>query len=1236
MVGSKIAPADLQAGTCLQRGQSIVGKITACQQQDTPDNPPCLLFTVQTKNSRLMDTGSSGQQNVVDLFTYDIQLYPSMWHPYKAAPLAKKDRTSVKRLLSREVGELRAIAKEKDATIFMVGGMQIRGVLQKSREGALGTEWSVVLRAIGQMQVLKPGRRNGYILKDDPTLPMERFNATETLPSLSRPPAPLARPPDAQTISHHTAASSNTSQSVPTKRVSEWSIPSVKKGRSDFDGQIASGPSRPGSSSTSARSSSSASASAANSVSMRPGGETVALDASPMLELHPDEAEISERLHEDGFPRLRDPLLTPNTYTNLNSLVNGKVVSVIAYISDTDIPKPTSGRDASFTIHLLDATSKPNPDDPTTRSFTSCTIFRPDVAQFEIFQPGAVILLRNVTVQLQPDRNDLLKLRASSGDGKGKGVVIYKGGEEFVFEERTLVGQILEGEKRRMKAMFEWGKRLVKPATKKAPIGEAIQLRPEFASGVNSSGPSVYKSRNKRLLSDIKLGEYIDATVKILHKEIDFKKTIEYYCSDGTEAQHGGYNRNYQNRLFNLPHNAVYVINVPDAHQVEGLEHLEAGNVVTLENVHLTRHRRDGNMVYTWEWKEAGAEDDPMRVKGVKLVRGEMARAVEKRIAALGGDVVVRDVSESKVDDMGAGTGSNIAASGVRNSEMSETASASAPAPAHVSEYRRKRMKPLRDVDIRDYVDATVEILHIDPSSRELYVSDGTVADRPAGTLNFNYNNATFGLPHNAVYVFKVPDWNLAIRGSSNLRVGNVVFLANVNCREHPHGAYAYSWEWREQEVKGRVIEAKGVELVDGNQAKAVKDRIATLREEHKLAAGNGSRGDGGYSFNPVPRRKRRPLREIDVGEYADATVQILEIDEDRFAQTVQLYVSDGTEANRAEPNRNYFGKTFDLPHNAVYVIEIHNLEDAEGSGLVKLGEVVTLPNVHCKEEYRYSWEWKEQQVRGENFRAKRVGRVMEDEARDVIQRIALLRAGTARGQTHHFTSKCPPIHQPAIAVTASPRFNDSQTHILPRDCSHILHTVFRHPVDHPISSLRGIMSTQSKIHETPPRRTIAWAVKVNDENGESGDVLVGAWCNACKQWLGSAEKFLEEQGEGYGKALGCNTCGEGAVEWRYRFWITLSEGSTELAVFCGHEAESYLPSLPPYSPSTNPNDIRRTVNRLVEISAEVTDIILGTTKVSSSKEQRVTPWIDWTVEPYLEKNGRVSAWAVFGMTRGR
>ncbi|ODO01760.1 hypothetical protein I350_06589 [Cryptococcus amylolentus CBS 6273] len=1245
MVGTRTVPADLKAGALLPRGRSITGKVTAFQYHDTPNKPSCLLFTVETRSSHPPNPNGNGHPSKVDVIRYDIQLYPSKWHPYSQAPQSKRECSSVRKLLFNGHDELKAIGGEKEATVFMVGGLQVRSVLQTPREGASGTEWAVILRGIGRMQILKPGNRNGYIFKDDPTLPMERFNATEALPVPSRSPAKSANASALQITSNPTVLSTNASQALTKKRVSEWGVPSVKKVRTEQDGPAVSGPSRLGSTSTLPNPPPNVNTSPAgaplspvtNSVSMRPEGSTAAA-ASPLFELHPAEAEISERLQKAGLPGLREPI---PQYTNLQNLVNGRMVNIIAYIHDCNVAKPGTSWDSNFTIHLLDATSKPHPDDPTERSFSSCTLFRPKVSQFDMFQRGTVLLLRNATVQLQPDTRDILKLKAASGDGNGKGSVVYKGEDEFVFEDKKLLAHVSEVEKERMKAMFEWGKRCLTPPSQKPVMGQAIQLKPDFATGPTLNGPSTSKSKKLRSLSDIKPGEYGDATVKILRKEIDFKTTVEYYCTDGTEAQHGGFNRNYRGLLFSLPHNAVYVINVPNASEVGGFEHMEDGNVVTLENVHATRHRKDGSIVYTWEWKEAGADDDSMRAKVAKLERGEVAQAVERRIVALGGDVVVKEEPTSKIEIAGAGsTGSVVGEdSGASANSSSRVAAASAPIPV-LSEYQRKRRKPLKDADVRDYIDATVEILHIDPISKELYVSDGTVADRPSSVPNRNYSNATFGLPHNAVYVFDIPDSHRAIWGASNLRIGNVVGLPNVNCRLHPSDAsFAFSWEWREQTVPGRTIEAKSVELVTGNRAKIVKDRIAALREQHKLVAGDGAQGDNGPFYRGGSKRKRRPLREIEVGDYVDATVQILDIDQSAFGEAAQLYVSDGTEADRAETSRNYFGKTFGLPHNAVYVIDVHDLKDVQGSGLIKTGDVVTLPNVHCKDGYRYSWEWKAQEVRGETYRAKSVMRAMEHEARDVLQRIASLKTGNQYSPAQNPAQSTADlsrqsIHQPSNAVAATTRYNDSSTHILPRDCSPAFHTLFRHPSEYPISSLRRIASTNSKVNETPPRRTIAWAGKIYDRDGGGGSVCVWAWCKSCKQWIGNAESVLREQ-EKTEKAVGCRECGEGAVEWKYRFWVTLCEGDTELTVFCGHEAESYLPFLPPYNLSTNPNDTRRTLGRLTEIDAEVTDLIMGAPKLSSGKQQRERPWIDWTVEPFRERNGRVTAWAVFGMTRG-
>lgn len=84
---------------------------------------------------------------------------------------------------------------------------------------------------------------------------------------------------------------------------------------------------------------------------------------------------------------------------------------------------------------------------------------------------------------------------------------------------------------------------------------------------------------------------------------------------------------------------------------------------------------------------------------------------------------------------------------------------------------------------------------------------------------------------------------------------------------------------------------------------------------------------------------------------------------------------------------------------------------------------------------------------------------------------------------------------------------------------------------------------------------------------------------------------------------------------------------------------ERFLPSLPPISSSTNPNDIRKTGIQIAGVNKKVHEILQG----GSMDGIRPRPWIDWTLQSSIVhppkghvglrgENG-IAVYRAFGMT---
>ena len=106
----------------------------------------------------------------------------------------------------------------------------------------------------------------------------------------------------------------------------------------------------------------------------------------------------------------------------------------------------------------------------------------------------------------------------------------------------------------------------------------------------------------------------------------------------------------------------------------------------------------------------------------------------------------------------------------------------------------------------------------------------------------------------------------------------------------------------------------------------------------------------------------------------------------------------------------------------------------------------------------------------------------------------------------------------------------------------------------------------------------------------------------------------LTEGSFGNAYCQSCNDIDLNRAELRYRFIAILEQGDHTLPVIIADEdAAEFLPPLPPLSSSTNPNDLRKTQQRIKEASAQVLDILLG----ARQDGERPRPIIQFAVEMY-------------------
>jgi len=96
-----------------------------------------------------------------------------------------------------------------------------------------------------------------------------------------------------------------------------------------------------------------------------------------------------------------------------------------------------------------------------------------------------------------------------------------------------------------------------------------------------------------------------------------------------------------------------------------------------------------------------------------------------------------------------------------------------------------------------------------------------------------------------------------------------------------------------------------------------------------------------------------------------------------------------------------------------------------------------------------------------------------------------------------------------------------------------------------------------------------------------------------------------------------CNDIDLNRAELRYRFVAILEQEDHDLPVIVADEdAVAFLPPLPPLSTAGNPNDHRRTQQRIREASAQALDVLLG----AKQDGERPRPIVDFSLETYEVK----------------
>ena len=204
-----------------------------------------------------------------------------------------------------------------------------------------------------------------------------------------------------------------------------------------------------------------------------------------------------------------------------------------------------------------------------------------------------------------------------------------------------------------------------------------------------------------------------------------------------------------------------------------------------------------------------------------------------------------------------------------------------------------------------------------------------------------------------------------------------------------------------------------------------------------------------------------------------------------------------------------------------------------------------------------------------------------------------------------------PPAHR-SVQLQTLP--SDVKSVSGPQVAVHVA-TTFNDPIEHPFSPLSALT-----VNTTVPNRFRVEARVVSiHPRGMAGSVaLVQHHCIKCRrQYVESTScRIYQLIGSSFSSTY-CQSCNDidlNRAELRYRFIAILEQGDHTLPVIIADEdAAEFLPPLPPLSTSTNPNDHRKTQQRIKEASAQVLDVLLG----ARQDGERPRPLIHFAVETY-------------------
>ncbi|WVQ68725.1 uncharacterized protein L199_006934 [Kwoniella botswanensis] len=432
------------------------------------------------------------------------------------------------------------------------------------------------------------------------------------------------------------------------------------------------------------------------------------------------------------------------------------------------------------------------------------------------------------------------------------------------------------------------------------------------------------------------------------------------------------------------------------------------------------------------------------------------------------------------------------------------------------------------------------------------------------------------------------------------------------------------TWVYSEH---GKEIKYENQSLMNPPLNRMEVDRMVDLfnwyKDLHQFPYGAGTFGSDTpsrrSSLTPGVPRDAITLSQVSPAIFFDAVVKIMYVVRNNLRKPdMELYVSDGT-TSTAYQLRNFHNIQIQgLPNEALFILAIHDLPPAHDLPSLDVGSIVKLENVRSK-LYKGALElsWSElptsdQALQG--WRRRRCMLVDEDDerARVIERRLRALKRGETVDSpavnthqpilvddSHNISSTTNQIYQPNENVHSTLDNGTTGTDRPSRIATH-LQTIHTDPIEHPLSAIGDILNNPT----IPNKYRIIAQIKSIVPRCPS-DSIIQAYCTHCASSLKNGWTWCQS----------CNDTDGEHSEWRYRFLVILKdEKGDELAgLVADDEAAEFLPPLPPWSTSTNPNDLRKSERRRVELIGQVYNILQG----AKMDGVRTKPYIDMSLEVY-------------------